>query len=227
MIRKTPSLYLILAGLSCCAVLLCSKKAFAQTSVSPHTPSRSTASFQHGNPEEDFEVSVFVEKIISEGKKLIGKPYRYRVAKKLNLDCSGFISYIFSKFDIALPRSSSAQHIHTHPIVDPRPGDLIFFKGRNARSSRVGHVGMVVDVKDDDITMLHSSCSKGIVIEKVKSHAYYNRRYVGVGRVPELAKMLRNEKKKQEDLNRTHPVFYSPYIPGLLVPVPLPSPNTI
>lgn len=127
-----------------------------------------------------------VNLIIAEGKKLLGKPYRYRGAGKFPLDCSGFVSYIYSKHNISLPRSSRGQHQHTQIVTgNPLPGDLIFFKGRNARNKRVGHVAMIIDVKDNEITMMHS-CSRGILIEKLNGNKYYEKRLIGIGRISDL-----------------------------------------
>ena len=101
------------------------------------------------------------------------------------LDCSGYVSYLYSKFDIKLPRGAAAQSQYTNPIEreDVRPGDLLFFKGRNARSNRIGHVALVVSVDEDDITMMHSRNSRGIVIEKLNRSAYFSRRLVSYGRL--------------------------------------------
>lgn len=136
-----------------------------------------------------------VSSMIEIGKRFLGKPYRYKASKKWVMDCSGFVGYIFSCFDIKLPRSSAGISSYSVSVKNPQPGDLLFFKGRNARSGRVGHVAMVVSVDGKDITMMHSSCQKGIVIEKMNRSAYFSRRYVGAGRIPELHTMLQKENK--------------------------------
>ena len=108
------------------------------------------------------------------------------------MDCSGYVSYLYSKFDIKLPRGAAAQSQYTNPIEreDVRPGDLLFFKGRNARSNRIGHVALVVSVDEDDITMMHSRNSRGIVIEKLNRSAYFSRRLVSYGRVPGAKRVI-------------------------------------
>ena len=45
---------------------------------------------------------------------------------------------------------------------------------------------MVVSNEDGNIKMMHSSCSRGIVIENLNNNAYYTSRYVGAGRLPEV-----------------------------------------
>lgn len=166
-----------------------------------------------------------VEEIITLGKRFLGKPYRYRASKQWIMDCSGFVGYIFSHFDIKLPRSSSAMSQYTVSVKNPQPGDLLFFKGRNSRSSRVGHVAMVVSVDGNDITMIHSSCQKGIVIEKMKRSAYFSKRYLGAGRVPQLHTMKldtgkeSDKEKNEKDLT----IKPSPFQLTPIAPLSLPE----
>lgn len=128
-----------------------------------------------------------ISEMIKHGKTLLGKPYRYRGCKGWTMDCSGFVGYLFSRQGITLPRSSHEQFVHVERIQQPQPGDLLFFKGSNRRSSRVGHVAMVVSVEGDQIMMMHSSRS-GIKVESYTGNYYYTSRYIGAGRVAELAK---------------------------------------
>lgn len=134
----------------------------------------------------------FIDKLINLGRTFLGKPYRYRGPSPWPMDCSGYVSYLYSKFDIKLPRGAAAQSQYTNPIEreDVRPGDLLFFKGRNARSNRIGHVALVVSVDEDDITMMHSRNSRGIVIEKLNRSAYFSRRLVSYGRVPGAKRVI-------------------------------------
>lgn len=128
-----------------------------------------------------------VSEMIKHGKTFLGKPYRYRGCKGWTMDCSGFVGYLFSRQGITLPRSSHEQFVHVERIQKPQPGDLLFFKGSNRRSSRVGHVAMVVSVEGDHIMMIHSS-RRGIKLEPYTGNHYYTSRYVGAGRVAELAR---------------------------------------
>ena len=47
--------------------------------------------------------------IVAEARKYVGTPYKHGGASPGAFDCSGFTSYVFSKFGVSLPRSSGAQ----------------------------------------------------------------------------------------------------------------------
>lgn len=128
-----------------------------------------------------------IRTVVDHGQKLLGHRYRTTGIAKWPLDCSGFVSYIYSLEGIKIPRSSGAIATYADKIKDPQPGDLLFFKGRNRGQSRVGHVAMVVSNENGQIKMMHSSCSRGIVIESYNDSPYYTSRYLGAGRLPEVA----------------------------------------
>lgn len=132
-----------------------------------------------------------VSKLIKYGKELLGRRYRSRGPGGVMLDCSGFVGYVFSKLNIALPRCSRDMARTTRRIDKSkvRPGDLLYFAGRALRGG-VGHVGMVIDVKGEDITMIHSSTSRGVVVERYNRSAYFARRFLSAGRVEALEQLI-------------------------------------
>jgi len=129
-------------------------------------------------------LSLHIDSMIAFGKTLLGKPYRYRGAAPWPMDCSGYVNLIFSRFGYSLPRSSRdiARAVPEVNLKEIRRGDLLFFRGRNSGSPGVGHVGIVFDVTPEGILMIHSSTSRGIVIENISNLAYYQRRLVKAGR---------------------------------------------
>lgn len=133
-----------------------------------------------------------VADLIETGKKLLGKPYGYRANLPWRMDCSGFVSYMYAQYDITVPRGSATQAKYTKPIKKEEllPGDLLFFKGRNRKSSRVGHVAMVIDIIDGDPVMMHSTNSRGIIIERLSRSPYFSSRYLSAGRVPEMSALI-------------------------------------
>lgn len=126
-----------------------------------------------------------IDQIISYAKKYLGTPYRRSGMTPSGFDCSGFIFYVMGNFGLTLIHSSygMAEYGKTVKLDDIRPGDLMFFKGSDARSSKIGHVGMVVEVTGDAIKFIHSSTSRGVIIDNFKASKYYVPRYVTTKRL--------------------------------------------
>ncbi|HKM94027.1 MAG TPA: CapA family protein [Prolixibacteraceae bacterium] len=132
-----------------------------------------------------------VDMIINSGKNYLGKPYRYKMPDGKILDCSGFVYYIlhaYSGFDFPRTSASLASVSKQVSFSEINKGDLMFFKGRNINSEKVGHVSMVTSVDGDIIEMMHS-CRRGIVLEKYNSNRYYTSRFMFAGRLPQVALM--------------------------------------
>lgn len=125
--------------------------------------------------------------IIDYATTLLGRPYRSGSKGPRAFDCSGFTSYVYSQFGLKLSSSSSAQYTQGVSVStsEVQPGDLLFFAGRNSRSSRIGHVAMVVSVNEatGDVKFIHAASNGGIRYDNLKSDPYYSSRYIGARRV--------------------------------------------
>lgn len=126
------------------------------------------------------------QSLIMFAKTLIGTPYSYgSIDPKVGFDCSGFITYVFSCFNIAVPRSSIdfTQVGTTVPVDSARLGDLILFTGTNPAEKNVGHMGLVVSNDTTGLQFIHSTSGKkwGVTISPLDE--YYKKRFVRVGRV--------------------------------------------
>jgi cell wall-associated NlpC family hydrolase len=126
-----------------------------------------------------------VDDIINFAKKFLGTPYRYAGSTPSGFDCSGFIYYVMGNFGFSLTRTSYglAEFGRTVRLSEIRPGDLMFFKGRNVNSSQIGHVGMVIDVGPGMIKFIHSSTSRGVVIDNFYTSKYYVPRFIKAKRL--------------------------------------------
>lgn len=126
-----------------------------------------------------------VDQIISYAKKFLGTPYRSAGMTPSGFDCSGFIYYVMGNFGLTLTHSSygMAEFGKTVKLADIRPGDLMFFKGSSTKSSRVGHVALVVEVGPNSIKFIHSSTSRGVVIDNFVGSKYYVPRYITTKRL--------------------------------------------
>ncbi|MGV3609549.1 MAG: C40 family peptidase [Fluviicola sp.] len=171
------------------AVLLTSNAIQAQTAtgslpqksqVSPDTLSKQAGSLASSALDSAPKINKQVEEIIQFAKKFLGTPYHYAGSTPSGFDCSGFIYYVMGNFGMRLSRSSPglAEFGKTVKLSELQPGDLMFFKGRSTRTSGVGHVAMVVEVKEGVIKFIHSSTSRGVIIDTFNNSGYYVPRYL-------------------------------------------------
>lgn len=147
-----------------------------------------TVVYQNEKPQDSISVRLpianedLINQLIQSASDKIGTRYRSGGTTPAGFDCSGLMYSTFSAFDIKLPRSSIEQSSIGEKIDDDnaQKGDLIFFK-TNGRS-RINHVGMVVEVAEDEIKFIHSSTHSGVIISSTKE-PYYRRNFAQVNRV--------------------------------------------
>ena len=121
-----------------------------------------------------------IDSVINFGKKFLGLRYKSRGYSPQGFDCSGYVSYIFGKFGYSFPHSSAAMATYGEKvdIKNARKGDFIYFKGRSSKSSHVGHVALIIEADSGKVTMMHSSCINGVIIEKLNNSHYFKSRYL-------------------------------------------------
>jgi cell wall-associated NlpC family hydrolase len=142
----------------------------------------------------DLDISTYTagtkdaDDIIWFAKQQLGTPYKYASANPKNggLDCSGFLYYVFTHFNIKVPRSSKDYMSYGTTInkKDAQKGDVVVFTGTDATQRIGGHVGLVLENNDGDLTFIHGSSGKanGVTISKL-SEGYYSKRFLKVVRV--------------------------------------------
>lgn len=120
--------------------------------------------------------------LIEKASQNIGVRYRSGGTSAAGFDCSGLMINTFSQIDMKLPRSSREMAAFGNRIdrSQAQKGDLIFFATMG--KGRVSHVGMVIEVEDDEIKFIHSSTSSGVIVSSIKE-PYYAKRFVQVNRV--------------------------------------------
>ena len=127
--------------------------------------------------------NVSPDQLIDFAETLIGAKYKYGgESVKSGFDCSGLVNYVFAHFNISVPRVSvNFTNVGTEvPIKDSRPGDIILFTGSNANSGVVGHLGIITQNKNGELTFIHAS-DNGVMISGMSS--YFIPRFVKVNRV--------------------------------------------
>lgn len=117
--------------------------------------------------------------IIDYGKTYIGTPYAYGGCSAVGgFDCSGFVSYVFKMGGQILPRSSSTISTMGSAVSlkDIKKGDLLFFK--TSSKGTISHVGIVSEVDENKIIMLHSSTTYGVQEVDILKSNYWSTRLV-------------------------------------------------
>jgi cell wall-associated NlpC family hydrolase len=121
-----------------------------------------------------------VQNIIDYSRQFLGIPYRRGSKGPSAFDCSGFTAFIFKKFGYSLNSNCVSQINQGAKIMlnDLKTGDLIFFKGRNSKSSRAGHVGIVISNDETGNVKFIHACRRGVIIDELNRSAYYKARYI-------------------------------------------------
>lgn len=121
-------------------------------------------------------------KLLEESFTWLGTPYKYAGQEKgVCADCSGFVLQVYlTELEIKIPRNSAKQAEFCKRIKakDVKPGDLVFFT-TGSDHDRVTHVGMMLD----DVSFIHASSSKGVVVSRM-DNPWYSKRFKCYGRVP-------------------------------------------
>lgn len=126
------------------------------------------------------------EAIVSFAHTLKGVPYKYAsIDPAQGFDCSGFITYVFNHFKIAVPRSSVdftnvGKEVTTQ---EARPGDLILFTGTDSSIRVVGHMGIVTNNNDGELEFIHSTSGKAYGVTTTLLNGYYKGRFMKIIRV--------------------------------------------
>ena len=126
------------------------------------------------------------DSLVAFGKSLVGTPYLYASSDpNKGFDCSGFITYVFNHFGIAVPRSSVdfTNVGKVIPTAIARAGDLVLFTGTDSTIKIVGHMGIVESNEKSNLLFIHSTSgkAKSVVISPLRG--YYEARFVKVIRV--------------------------------------------
>ena len=116
--------------------------------------------------------------VIQLAEKYLGVPYAYGGTNpKIGFDCSGFVKYIYSHFNLSLPHRADLQFQVGTSVArkDLKAGDLVFFQ----KGSVVGHVGIYAKGGN----FIHATRPGRLVSYSNLEEAYYRVRYVGARRV--------------------------------------------
>lgn len=182
-IKKT---YLLLTILLMFAINSCVKRTYISEEViySVEDSSNTIIDSQDGNKPSQNALFTDEQKLLASiidfSIKYIGSPYKLGGTSPSGFDCSGFVYFLFNSYDIKIPRMPSDMVKISDKIEykNIRPGDLVYFKGSNINSMDIGHVALVVAITDKGFKMIHSTSSKGVLINDLEQYDYWKTRYL-------------------------------------------------
>lgn len=113
------------------------------------------------------EVSDIRREIVEMAVQHIGRPYKSGAKGPDAFDCSGFVHYVYKRFQISLPPMTDGQIKVSYEIPQEAvlPGDLVFF-----RIKKDFHVGIMINKRE----FVHASKSRGVAVDDVES-AYWRK----------------------------------------------------
>lgn len=141
-----------------------------------------------------------VQDLTSTAKQYLKAPYKYGgTSIQYGIDCSAYTQFVFSKYDISLPRTSAGQYNIGSKVAksDLQPGDLVFF---NTNGRSISHVGIYIG----NGNFISATTSGGVAIDQINDPYYWGSKYVGAKRVTnftsevELAKHIVTEQEVKQ-----------------------------
>lgn len=121
--------------------------------------------------------------IIAYARTLLGVPYVWGGTSTDGFDCSGFVQYVYTHFDISIPRVAEQQYNSSNQISksELKMGDLVFFS--SSSSTSIEHVGIYIGESDGYTdAFIHASSGAGEIVISSLGQEYYTTYFYGCGR---------------------------------------------
>jgi cell wall-associated NlpC family hydrolase len=116
------------------------------------------------------------EPVLHTALSLLGVPYRPGGNDPAGFDCSGFVTYVFARHGVALPRTVESQARAGGQIGRPAAGDLVFFRTSGRGPT---HVGIALGPD----RFIHAPSTRGVVRIEMLGSPYWSERYLEARRV--------------------------------------------
>jgi len=118
------------------------------------------------------------DQITNTATQYMGTSYVYGGKTPSGFDCSGFVTHVLQHHGVEATGSSrmQAQLGKQVSIQRAKPGDLVFFKNKG----KIVHVSMVYENKKDELWVIHSTSSRGVVKDEILNSTYWKPRIAEV-----------------------------------------------
>ncbi len=126
------------------------------------------------------------DELVDYAETLKGVPYLYgSIDPQKGFDCSGFITHVFNRFDIQVPRSSKDFTSVEREINlnQAKRGDIILFTGTDSTKRVVGHMGIITGKNSEGHEFIHSTSGKAYSVTVTPLNGYYQGRFLKVLRI--------------------------------------------
>ncbi|EPR13556.1 C40 family peptidase [Ruminiclostridium papyrosolvens] len=151
---------------------------FVNISSASTKTSRSASVVAFAAIEDDGSVN---SKLIAYAREFEGVRYVYGGTNpQTGFDCSGFVGYVYKKFDVNLNRSAQGMYSNGVKVskAQLKAGDILFFDASSRKASgQIDHAGIYIGGD----TFIHASSSNGKV--RVQKLSEYRGTYIGAKRV--------------------------------------------
>ena len=98
--------------------------------------------------------------VIEYALSLVGRPYRNGAKGPVAFDCSGFVHFVYGRFNMEVPVSTDRLVRTGYEVSrdEATPGDMVFFLINGEM-----HVGIVINPME----FVHSSKSRGVAVDSL------------------------------------------------------------
>jgi cell wall-associated NlpC family hydrolase len=123
------------------------------------------------------------DSVISTAMKYTGVRYKFGGTTKKGMDCSGLIYVALLDNEINFPRVSHRMADQGKRVLVEmvERGDLLFFRTKKG-GKRINHVGLVVNVQENEIKFIHATSSRGVIVSSLRE-GYWNQSFVKATRI--------------------------------------------
>lgn len=117
-----------------------------------------------------------LEPLLQTAIALLGVPYVNGGSDPSGFDCSGFVTFVYGRHGVALPRTVERQADVGEGVTWPAAGDLVFFRTSGRGPS---HVGIALGPD----RFIHAPSSRGVVRIELLGAPYWAERFIEARRI--------------------------------------------